>query len=255
MTVAINGHPYQAARELTLAVDVRLGPGRRATHFERAVSRGTFGTPEACEWVATVTAPDVAASDRLTPEFKRRFVEVGLDATARQAARDPREARPHYVAGLFLVNVGEPRQAIAHLERARALAPHLPVVLLALAEAQTQAGETARAQTTARHAFNLNTRIPESRLVYALTAVRAGDVDRAAALLGEEEPFRAQILLDPRLVQAYGAIDRPDDLAMLWTEHATAKPRFKEKLVAWLSALKEGAAYGEAQGPPAAHQR
>ena len=63
------------------------------------------------------------------------------EGSARQPVRSTRKPEESYEVGVFLLNDGESREAVRHLERAVEHEPKDPDVRLALAAARVQAGD------------------------------------------------------------------------------------------------------------------
>lgn len=113
-----------------------------------------------------------------------RAVEPFLSAVARQ----PRDSEAHLRLGAGLIFLGRPHEALAPLQRARALHPHSPQIALALGGAYFQDGDAAAALENALSAIRIepSTRAwelaAEAYLKLGLTDLALSATERARLL-------------------------------------------------------------------------
>ena len=150
--------------------------------------RGTITTPE--EWDADI------AMRMGEHAYLGGDVAGALKAFESAAGKDPRRADAHWRASHCLVVLERLPEALAALERARALAPYDPRILNTLAVVQMRSGRERAAVDTARRAVRYAPRVADvwDTLGWAYLQVE----DRAQA----RGAFETALRLDPNHASA-----------------------------------------------------
>ena len=112
--------------------------------------------------------------------------ERGREVEAREAFELALERAPNFLdarynLGLVLIRLGEPRDALAHLERVVAARPDDVDALYGYAAAHVHRGDDASAIEPLERAIAIDPTFLRARWTYALALQRAGRVDDAAA--------------------------------------------------------------------------
>ncbi len=167
--------------------------------FEKALAYDSFGTQEAREQLIALT-PGVLGST-VDPAAKQAFAGLALSEIEKQVNERPGDARSMMFLGTLLDTTGQSDRAVTVLTSAIPLSPRKQQLYLALGSAYLNKGDTEKALSNIRHAFELAEENEDARLAYATALVYAREWAAAEKLL--VEGFGTAIVPDDRLLRAY----------------------------------------------------
>lgn len=181
----VNVPSMLAARDIITAFQTQDYDDRFAI-FERAWKRSTFGDQEIAEQVvqqamSLADNPEVAAPD------KRDHLVLAEQIMRDMIEQKPGDARFHlFLAGLYKTQ-GRFDEAAEQLAYARELTPAKPTVIVeqGIIELQRRNYETMHAHFET--AYTLAPSFARARVLYAGSLLRAGDGERVAEILAEED--------------------------------------------------------------------
>ena len=215
---------------------------------------------------------NVVASPNTNPELKQQLFDKVDKAFVKHIDRVPEDARYRLFYGIFLSRLGWYGRAIPELEEARKLSPNKQGIYFELVSNQILDGKTKEALENAKHVYELEPNFAEAKIVYALTALAAGDNATSAKLFGEIdektlvfddryitvlltlqrfdqiiEVAKKRIVLDPgnlqhriTLTAAYLQAGRRAEAIQTIQEIINLEPSFKEKGEYYISEIKAG---------------
>jgi len=155
-----------------------------------------------------------ALADRSTQEFRDEVALFAIDAFAEEIARNPNDARLRLFSASFFRQLGLYPQADREAQKAHEFSPRKQSPLLERALIATNQGDNEAALSYAKEAYELAPEYDQARIIYAASAVRAGDGALAERLL--VEGFGTTNVVDLYLQQAYisvGNTERVIELA------------------------------------------
>jgi len=194
-----NLKPIFASTTLIEALKPQESLDKNLQLFEDAIGYGTFGSGEAREQLYQGAVR--IRSMNVPAETKQKFYDVTLREGARQIEENPGDARYELFHASFLRAYGQHDEALAHLERARALSPKKQAILFELGTTLIAKGDYRGALEVFKEAYELEPAFSQARLLYAVAALYARE-DKVAnehlmALYGTTLPA------DDRVLSAY----------------------------------------------------
>lgn len=148
--------------------------------LDRLRGAETLAAAPATDATLDMTAAMIAEGRRLEAEGD---LPAALEQYARAAAAAPRDARPHFNAGIALEALGAIDRAIASFEAALALQPDEPYASYNLGRLLFTRGEGVRAEALLRSALHSKPDFGEALVILAAACEARGDLEAAAAAL------------------------------------------------------------------------
>ena len=230
--------PMLANQTLIEALSQQNYPDKALVSFKQVFASRTFASTEASEHLIN-TALGVVQNQSVSGDIRTGIISLARDQILETIKREPGNARYPYFAGSFFLRLGLLDEAEKSLVEARRLSPRKQVILFELGNFYLVQKKYDQALVVFREAYELAPNFGEARKIYALGAIYDDKLPLATELLSEGAKDNPAFLLDERLVQAYGAINRPDALSALWQEALDAHPDFKQALLDFIDGLRK----------------
>lgn len=230
--------PFKANTGLIEALSRQKYPAETYKRFERVFAYNTFGSAEATEQLINLSL-QIANRQDVAAELKQSYARLAVERAEVEIKRMPLNARYPFFLGSFYFRFGQTDLGIERLEAARRLSPKKQAILFELGSAYFAKSELPKALAIWEEAYELAPNFGEARKIYALGAVYGNQLPLAADLLNAGAVNDPAFLLDERLVQAYGSINKPDALVAVWQKSLTAYPEFNQPLMDFLADLKK----------------
>ncbi len=199
----VNIRGIMAARALIEGLKPHAqGTSENLKAYRTAFALETVGAQEVAEQ-AMQSALTVAGSPSVPLEARSEFSSFALMAMQREIDRAPGDARLRMFIGGFLNRLGRYADALPHLEAARSLSPAKQTIAFELANTYLSTGKNKEALALLREKFESAPENESARIVYAATAVYAGDIALADRLIASSTVPSTRT--DERLLKAYFA--------------------------------------------------
>ncbi len=231
--VFINGRPIIAGASLIQAIRAhKEGPTKNLDLFKSALELDTFASAEIREQLAQVSSqlPGLNVDD----DIKIAFYELAFSELKKQIELAPDDARYHLFLGNFLGRVGAYDEALVYLNNGLKLSQHKQAIYFEIANAYLNRGSFQEALQTAKFAYDLAPEFQEALVIYALTAVYAGEFDLARDLIINEN---TGIITDNRLNSAYFNVGNNREMLKIWQEVLATDPNNPSYLIYYSGAL------------------
>ena len=197
------------------------GVSKNLEKFKEALAYDSFADSEIREQLTSATITAIY-SQQVALDLKQKFFDLTKSELDKQIKEAPEDARYRIFYGSFLNRTGNVDEAIVQVEKAIELSPKKQTMLFELGSAYLNKGDLEKAFETMRHAFELDERFSEARVVYAVTAIYASKFDVVQELL---EPLSGMShAYDDRLVQAYNAVGKKEEAIALLEQRVEGNP-------------------------------
>lgn len=163
--------------------------------FERALSRGSFGTQEIREQMMQRVQP-LLQDPNLSEEFKQKAFKRVEEELLKQLEEKPGDARAHVFISSFYRMTNNLEPAIEQLAKAREFSPQKQLIIFEQGMAEIQRGDYQKALGFFEEAYKLGPQFTESRVLYASAAVYADQLGLVDELIKTSEDKRAFALND-----------------------------------------------------------
>lgn len=218
----VNSKAYAANKALLQAIaPQKAGVLKNLEYFETAIGYGAFGTQEAREQLAQA-ATSVAGMQNAPIDVKQRFYDAATREMQLQAQESPLSARFPLFLGSVYAAFGNTADAQTWYERAHELSPNKQAIYNELASNALNRDDQAGALAYLKTALELEPSNPAARILYAVVLVRTGDLARADEIL--QPIIETGRAADPRILDAYRAVNRLDKAALIWEARVRAVP-------------------------------
>lgn len=197
------------------------GPAKNLEFFKQAIAYQAAGTQEAREQLMQ-SASQALASQTLSDDLKRQFLQTAADEMAAQATAVPLEARFPLFLGALLDAAGDYEKAKPAVERAHELSPKKQAIIFELGANALGRGAQTEAVVYFRQAYELAPAYDEAFALYVSALILTGRMNEADALitpiLGTDRSVHQ------RIGTAYVRAQRYDKAAWVWQAYAKAHP-------------------------------
>lgn len=197
-----NIKPILANRALIGAVDYgKSTPQQSLENFKKVFTYNTFGSSEAREQF--LTAIPRFSTPNIPVEVKNEFYKLAKDQLIIQVNETPNDTRYLLFTGNVLTQLGEYKEALTYLERARETSPGKQNIYFAIGAAEISIGpsEFAKALAAFKTAYDLEPSYTEAKMIYAIGAIYNKDYKLGGELLRDLDP--KEVLFDDRVLSAY----------------------------------------------------
>jgi len=197
------------------------GPSVNLALFEKALAFDSLADSEIREQLAQKSI-EAMYTQSVSLDLRQRFYEVTYRELKKQTEETPEDARYYLFLGSFLNRARNYDEAVSALEKALALSPKKQTIMFETAMTYINKQDYANALAVVKRAFDLEPDFKEARIIYAATAIYAGDYKLASELIA---PFAGTSLeYDDRLLQAYGKAGKIDMVIGLLEKRVAAEP-------------------------------
>ena len=207
----LNLKPIFASQNLIKAMS-STNPADRLTSYQKVFTANTFASHEALEQYLG------AAGQILDPNVplpvREAYSQLAVEQIAIEGASAGSDARFNLVIGSFFTNVGRYDDALTYLNKAKQFSPNKQAVYFQLASVYVNQRDFDKAYSTVEIARHLAPNYPEAKVMSVLVSIYSGRFEQATTLL-EQNKTNPSIILDGRLVSAFGFANRPDQVAWL----------------------------------------
>jgi O-antigen ligase len=173
-------------------------------YFQKSYRTSRLGQPETVEHIAA-NSVSILTSDISIAE-KNAFYSFAKDVILKQTENSGNDARYELVAGSFLSTVGSLDDALIHLGRARELMPAKHQTYFELGAVYINKKEPLKALEAFRTAYELSPEYTETKIIYLIGAIYAGDRNLENKLISELP--RETVSGDNRILSAYKFVGR-----------------------------------------------
>lgn len=233
----VNIKPLSANSSLLSALAVmRSGDHAAAVeNFRKAYRRSELGRVESAEQMSANTPAILKGS--LPVEKKNEFYAFAKEAVAETAKKFESNARVQIMAGSFFSVVGEIGEGEKYLNRAIELSPGKQQIYMELGSNYINAGKRAEALNIFKKAYEMAPQYRESKLVYLVGSIYAGDREVERRLLAEF-PER-EIVFEDRIITAYYNAQRFAEVIIILERRKLLDPENAEKYNELIKQVKE----------------
>ncbi|MEK7177166.1 MAG: O-antigen ligase family protein [Patescibacteria group bacterium] len=219
----VNARPIMTNILLIEALKSVQTPGEilsAAQYFKKAYSKSRLGRPEVSEQIAQ-NAPTILTSD-IPMEEKNLFFDFAKNAVLEQNEKLNGDARAQLLLGSFLSSTGLLDEALTNLLRAKELIPGKQQVYFEIGSIYINKNEIAQALKVFREAYELAPEYLESKVIYLIGSIYAGDRALENELLSKLTD--SELVFDDRVINAYYAVGRKDIVLALLNERIKLDP-------------------------------
>jgi len=234
----LNVKPWLANRTLIEALSLQNYPKDEFARFKKVFAYQTFASTEASEQMINF-ALGAAQNQSLPTEDRTAIASLARDQILETIKREPENARYPFFAGSFFSRLGWLEEARENLETARRLSPRKQTIIFELGGLNINQKKYDNALALFRAAYELDKSFSEAKKLYALGAIYDDQLPLATDLLSAAAKDDPSFLLDERLVQAYGSINKPDALVAVWQKAIIADPKFEKTVMDFIADLKK----------------
>lgn len=222
---SVNAAPLSRAQALIFAIQTGgdKDPEINLAEFRDALSRGPLGKQETVEQLLQFASNSVAPSSSISPEVRQQAFELGKQAGEEMLQEHKDDARLELFFGVFFTQFGQYGDALAHLERARALSPRKQQILMQTGLALLQSGNPSLALPPLQEAFDSAPGFKDARIFYAIGLYYAGESAQADELL--RDGFGTTVVDDNRLLQTYINLKLYDRVVGIWALRVENDPQ------------------------------
>lgn len=197
----VNIKPLSTNSSLLRALDVmRSGNQALAVEsFQKSFTTSSLGRVEAAEQISANATSILNSS--LPPERKNEFLSFARSAIAKIAKKYEDNARVQIMAGSFFSSTGSINEGEAYLKRALELSPGKQQIYMELGTNYINAGRAVEGLELFKKAYEMAPQYRESKLVYLLGSIYAGNSGVERQLLTEFT--EREIIFEDRVISAY----------------------------------------------------
>jgi len=219
---ALNIKGINASRLLIKAISPQeKGVTENLALFRRAIAASPIGRIEAREQLVQF-ALEAAGAEKVPPELREEIARTAEQEMLKMLETMPNSARHRFFLGAFYRRLGRHEDAVKMLTEALALSEHKQQLRFELGLTHLDGGEFDKALAVLKTAHEDAPQYSEARMLYALTAVYAGQLDIADRLLTEQ--FGSPIVDDNRVLKAYFDTGHHDRVAAIWQKRVEKDP-------------------------------
>lgn len=197
------------------------GPAENLKLFQKALSYRSLADYEIREQLVQAAAQVVNAQN-IDATVKQDFFDVTKAEMEKQVAETPNDARYQLFTGVFLNRAGQAAMARPYLEKALSLSPRKQTILFEVGTAYLNIKDYKKAKAIFKEAFDLEPKFDEARLVYAVSAIYAGDTQLLKDLVMEK--YGTTLVNDDRFIRAYYDTKQYDKVVAIWRKRVTENP-------------------------------
>lgn len=191
----INVPGMQASEDMIDALTAQ-DPQERLVEFRSAIDRNSFAKQEIVEQLAQ-RAMSASRNQNLSQEDRANIMqEAGLELLILLDEK-PGDARLHSFLSSFYRSIGVMKESREQAAIATSLSPHKPSLILEQAVIEIQEGELETGLAFLEHAFELEEKNTQARVLYAAVLMQSGSSEEAVAL----------IEIDPKYVMEFARSD------------------------------------------------
>jgi tetratricopeptide (TPR) repeat protein len=192
--------------------------------FNQAIQYGTFGTQEAREQLAQMSAQVASATGaNITTDIKQQFFTTAVNEMALQAKASPLDARFPLFIGTVEDSYGDYKDAAIALAQAHTLSPKKQSILYQMGLNAQAMGDANGAEQLFKEAYELDTDNQQGLVYYIASAVRAGDETTADTLL-TPAVLATGIAANQQLAAAYASRNEYAKIIPIWSAYITKNP-------------------------------
>ncbi len=240
----VNAAAYAQNRTIIGAISAQQeGPALNLQLFKQAIGYGSLGTQEAREQLAQA-ATSVLQSQQLPAALKQEYFSTAVSELKKQASSSPLDARfPLFLGGLYRT-AGMYDEAQSALAKARELSPTKQTIIFEQAVNALAREDEDGALALFKEAFDLAPEYDEARILYAVAAIQAGELDLAQSLI---DPLLASgVLPDRRVLAAYVLTERFNALVRIFEAYVEKHPQDVQARISLAASLYEAGERGQA---------
>lgn len=224
----VNGRGIATAGTLIEALTFAQQPAANSASlldaFARAGSYNAVGSQEVAEQTV-FTAIALAGRSDIPQETQQRLFALGKAAMEEELARGADDARLRLFYASLLSRYGQFSAALTQMQRAQELSPEKPVIAFELSNVYLAQGNAALALAALKGVYEDLPSYADARVLYAATAVYAGDFPLAESILKTtESEGKALLASDDRLLNAFIAVKRFDVVKSIWEMRIAQNP-------------------------------
>jgi len=246
----VNIKPIQANKLLIQGLAPSDGSAQTSLNsFRKLFNMETFANAEASEHLL-VTASNMFRNENIPISLRQEFLNFAEQKMLEQIERVPNDARQRLMLGSFYRVFQKKDKAIEQLEKAYDLAPGKQMILVEMAQAYMDAGETDNALRVFASAYELEKTNSSVGIPYAATLIRNNRVSDAEEILSGLLKMRNEILekackkdisikvcshsvfYDSRIVNSYAEIGMFNKVLEQWQHRIKEEPN---DFQAWVS--------------------
>jgi len=215
----INGTAYAQNTTLLAALET----GNLGT-FMQAINYGTYGTQEAREQLAQLSAQVAqSTSANVTNDVKQQYYNAAVEQMTLQEKASPLDARFPLFVGTVQDAFGNYTDAGKSLELAHQLSPKKQSILFQVGLNQQAMGDMKGAEATFKQAYELDTSDNQAFAMYIAALIHAGDESIADQLL-TPAVLTSGAAANQQVASAYAARNEYAKIIPIWSAYLKANP-------------------------------
>lgn len=219
-----NARPAYAGALLLDALRAQKeGPAENLALFRRALGLNTLATAEIREQLAQVTVA-VAPISGVPITVKQEFLSLAASELDKEIKKRPTDARYYTFLASLLDSFGLYEQGFLYWREAVALSPRKQALLFQMGSNRLNAGKAKESVSYFKTAYELNMKNRDAVVIYAVGFIYAGDRDGEKKIL-TAPAYADGWLPEPRLLSAYAANGRMDEVVALWRAQSVRDPK------------------------------
>ncbi len=199
----VNIPAIKANQTLIAAMSTQTeGPTKNLDLFKQAYAYNSFGSTEVTEQLIQMTSQ--IPSQQVDPATRDLFYNFAKQKIEEKVAETPHDARYLVFGGSFFNRFGQYDTALEYLTKALAESPRKQSILFEMGTSYIGKKEPAKALVSFKQAYELSTSSQEAKIIYAIGALYAKDVQAIKEISSEISP--ETIINDNRFLNAYANI-------------------------------------------------
>lgn len=224
-----NVKPIQANRLMLKTLYPAGISTQRLADMKKVFALNTFGSMEAREQLVFMLT-QIKATPGLDQTLMLQYLDLGYKEMLEQLKNLNNDAREQLFMGSYLQTFGKTSDALVNYQNALKLSPKKQIIMFAIDRVYLDQGKYDDAVKIAKQAYEEETSFARAKLEYVVTLVYAKHFDEASALLNTM--FGTDLVIDPRLVQAYASAGKYDVITGIWEREVKDHPDNPNYLVA-----------------------